>query len=452
MKRRHALASFLAFPTLLASAPFVHAAPADADVIVVGAGVSGLAAAALLYRRGVRVLVLEARDRPGGRIWTSRSLTNLPLDLGASWIHGVNGNPIMNLVRSANIRTLPTDYDNLTLYDSQGRELDARAQARIEQRLVMLLDALEQLGAAQTTDRSLQDGIVQILREQQLTVQDRRELDYAINTMIEHEFAADTSALSLRFWDQGEAFGGNDVLFPAGYVQVVDLLARGLDVRLRQVVTRITTSSDGVQMATADGRIYRAAQALITVPLGVLKANTIRFDPPLPPNKQAAIRRLGMGVLNKLYLRFPRIFWDAEADLLGYIPLRHGEWAETLNMARFIGEPILLCFNAGQYGRAIERLNDREQVAAAMRWLTTVYGSRIPEPTGWLASRWAADPFTRGSYSFLAVGATPADYDTLAEPLARQLFFAGEATNRQHAATVHGALLSGERAARQIMA
>jgi len=201
-----------------------------------------------------------------------------------------------------------------------------------------------------------------------------------------------------------------------------------------------------------NGRLMSAAHGVKPLRLGVLKAGTVAFTPPLPAAKQKAIQRLGMGVLNKLYLRFPRRFWDADAELINYIPAQHGRWAESLNMAYYTDAPVLLCFNAGIYGTATEALSDAEVVAAAMTSLRTIYGADIPAPTAHLRTRWAADPYARGSYSFAAVGSSPADRDALAAPVGGRLFFAGEATYRDYPSTVHGAYLSGRRAAANILA
>jgi monoamine oxidase len=187
------------------------------------------------------------------------------------------------------------------------------------------------------------------------------------------------------------------------------------------------------------------------LPQGVLKAGYVSFSPPLPEAKLAAIERMRMGILNKVYLRFPRIFWPEEADMLGYIPERKGEWAEWLNIAHYTGQPVLLAFNAADYGRALEDLPDDEIVAAAMATLRTMFGNDIPEPEAALITRWGADIYSHGSYSYMPLGATPDHYDDLAEPLGERVFFAGEATSSDFPATVHGAYLSGLRAAEEIL-
>ena len=158
-----------------------------------------------------------------------------------------------------------------------------------------------------------------------------------------------------------------------------------------------------------------------------------------------------MGVLNKCYLRFPEVFWPEEYDWLEYIPEQHGQWVEWVSFARPTGKPILLGFNAADMGRAIEAWDDRTIVESAMATLKTIFGPKIPQPEAWQITRWQADPFACGSYSFNALGATPAMREQLAQSVADRLFFAGEATSREYFGTVHGAYLSGIKAAEAVL-
>jgi monoamine oxidase len=445
--------AFAPAAALEARAPAIGARQSALDVLVIGAGVAGLAAAAELERGGARVAVLEARDRAGGRVWTSEGLPGLRLDLGASWIHGAApGNPVAALARELRIATLPTDYDNLQAYDSDGSPVGEGRHAAIDDRLAVLLARAAEVGTRRGGERlSLQQGLDTALAGRRLSPSERRELDYALNTTVEHEFAADAAELSLRGYDAGfGAFPGADRLFPEGYAQIVEGLARGLDVRFGQAVRRVVYGSAGVELNTATGML-RAERVVVTLPLGVLQAGDVRFEPPLSPSRVAAIDALGSGVLNKLHLRFPRIFWERDVELIGYLSERKGAWAEWLNLAFSTGEPLLLGFNAGSYGRATEAMGDRALIAAAMSTLRTIYGPRIPAPLGFLRTRWGRDPFARGSYSFVAVGAGPESHAALAAPLAGRLFFAGEHTSAEHPSTVHGAILSGRRAAAEIL-
>jgi monoamine oxidase len=429
-----------------------HAQPQKFDVIVVGAGVAGLAAARRLKLQGASVLILEARNRIGGRVWTDTSMPGASLDLGASWIQGTNGNPITALARSLNLRTSPTDFENIALYDRAGRHLGGAEVARIETNYRSVLQRVEKLRDAMRgegrEDISLQAGFERVLAGRNLTDRERAELNFAIHAEIEDEYAADATELSLFNWDQDEGFGGSNELFPAGYAQIANRLARGLDIRLAMPVALIEYGDRGVVIKTQHDA-FTADRVIVTLPLGVLKRGLITFSPGLPEQKLAAIRRLGMGILNKVYLRFPKLFWPKENDVLGVVSAK-GQWGEWINYFRYTGQPILAGFNSGQYGRYLEGLANHEVTEAAMNALRGIYGRSIPDPTDVVMSRWAADPFTLGAYSSIPPRSSGRDYDTLAAPIGDRVFFAGEATSRTYPATVHGAFLSGEREARRI--
>jgi monoamine oxidase len=419
-----------------------------ADVLVLGAGMAGLSAARELTRRGHRIIVLEARDRIGGRTWTDDTL-GLPLDLGASWIHGTRGNPLTKLADEVGAKRVRTDYDNITRYASDGRQLSAREDAEIEEILETLAALIAEWQEEYEDDVSLQAAIQTYLKAEDLSADTLRKVWYAVDTAIEHEYAADVAELSLYWFDNAEEYGGGDVIFPGGYGQLVSHLADGLDIRLGHIVRSVEAGSSGVRIQTDQGQ-FEADKAVVALPLGVLKGQDISFNPPLPAEKRRAMARLGFGVLNKVYLQFEQVFWEADAHLLGYVSERKGEWCEWLNLAPLVDAPVLLGFNAGRFGLEIESWSDGQVVASALSVLRRIYGPGVPEPRGWLVTRWGRDPFARGAYSSLMPGASPDDYDILAAPVGKRLFFAGEHTHREHPATVHGAYLSGLRTAEEV--
>jgi monoamine oxidase len=446
LSRRRFLA--VAVAAVSASSHPVVAQTQTADVLVIGAGIAGLAAARALTDAGLRVKVLEARDRIGGRVNTSTEL-GIPVDLGASWIHGVTGNPITQLARQAKLKTVPTDYDNIARRGPAGQLLEDTGIDDLAEDVLERVDAIARdRQRRKQPDITLRAGINQALAPMRLSADGVRNLEYAINTGVEHEFAADVSELSLYQRDYGDELGGGDVIFADGYTGIARALATGLDIVLNTAVTRIAHNARGVTVNTRTG-MFAAPRAIITLPLGVLKGGAIQFDPPLPADKRAAIQKLGMGLLNKTVLRFSEVFWDDDVDLIGFVSTRRGEWAEWLNLAKLAEQPLLMGFNAGVYARALETRDDNATTRAALDVLRAMYGARIPEPTGVLISRWAADPFARGSYSFMTPGATEATREALAEPVAARLFFAGEATHDAYPSTVHGAYLSGVRAANE---
>ncbi|MEM9998230.1 MAG: NAD(P)/FAD-dependent oxidoreductase, partial [Bacteroidota bacterium] len=419
----------------------------DESVLIVGAGVAGLGAAERLREQGYRnVTVLEARERIGGRVWTSTAWEQ-PVDLGASWIHGPRRNPITRLAREAGAEMLPTDFDDTILYGPTGAVLsedDQRTLSRLERR------AYWALGSRGGRDaQSLADRLAHSLDD--LSPDDQAMVDYLIHASIEQSFAEDVANLDAGALEFGKEFGGGDVLFPGGYASVFAPRFAELDIRTGHVVTSVTWGSDGVVVTTNRGA-FPADRVILTLPLGVLKQEAVAFDPPLPEAKQAAIRAMGMGCLNKLYLQFPELFWPPDVEGFSYLAPVTGRWSQWLNLSVYAETPILLAFNAGSFARETEAWSDDEVVGAAMDVLRRLFGRTIPEPTGFQRTRWASDVFSYGSYSVLSPGVDEATVRALGAPVSDRLFFAGEATSTDYPSTVHGAYLSGQREAERLMA
>lgn len=421
----------------------------NAPVIVIGAGMAGIAAASYLKSRKAKVTIFEGRNRVGGRIWTDHSL-GAALDMGASWIHGVKGNPISVLAKKFKVKTLPTNYDNFSLYDSAGKNYSAAEVATIESKYDSLFKSLTAVQKDLDSDISVAAGFSQVLKDQSLTPAELNQQTWDESSTLCGDFGADLSELSLLQLNEDGAFKGNDAVFPGGYDQIIQGLSQGLDIQLNQIVQKIALGSSGVTVTTNQGT-FTAKAVIVTLPLGVLKAGSVTFDPVLPADKLQAIQNLGMGLLNKLALKFPSVFWPAQREFLEYISPNANEFPEMLCMNAYTQDPILWAANTSSFARNFEAKSDADSVAAMMDVLRKMFGSSIPDPTGAAITRWASDPFSLGSYSFMKVGATFDDYRSLAAPVEDQLFFAGEATNDKYPDTVHGAYLSGLREAKNVL-
>ena len=418
------------------------------DVIVVGAGIAGLAAANELDSQGFDVLVLEARDRIGGRISSSDEWNGPTVDLGASWIHGIENNPITDLAIKYGIETVVMDLNPSEFYDYEGNWFDDEKQGQAWTMLENFKEFMVLENQIRERDTSIQDALNNFVSYEGLSTEEQDALSVPVYSSIELKYNAPASELSMFWWDIGKSYGGDEVIFPQGYEQITDGLAEGLDIKLEHIVIKIEYNENGVNVVTNQGS-FEGKYVICTVPLGVLKQGDIEFIPSLPQSKQNAIEKLGMGLMDKIYFLFPESFWD-DTTFINHISKKNGGWMEFLNFEPFINEPVLMAFSSGEYGKQLEKLSDEEIVTQGMEVLKKLYGNDIPEPEDYIITRWASDPFSRGSYSFTPVGATPSDYDALAEPVMNRVFFAGEATIKEAPATVHGAYLSGIREAERI--
>lgn len=430
---------------LLADSRLVRAASVP-KIIVIGAGAAGLAAARALTGQGFEVTVLEARQRIGGRIWTDHSL-GVPLDLGASWIHGTEGNPLTKFARRLSQPLFDWDYENTRAIDLTGHH--ARALDHYDA-LALALEEIADANDDALTRLSVADAIARVRRQSRFKHLSKAELGFLTTIMVELEYAADADALSLAGVLEGSGFPGPDALLPNGYKPIVLGLAEGLTVLPGTTVDEVSYSRSGVGIRAGD-REYSADYAICCLPLGVLKTNAIRFTPALPAAKRRAVDRLSMGVLNKVYLRFPEVFWDRDILNFGRISDRPQAFADWTNFFPVTGAPVLCTLNGGSFAGELDAMSELERREAAFDALKTMFGRDIPPPTGASSTAWRSDPFAKGSYSFLSVGTDPSEREALAAGLKSRLFFAGEATSTQYPATVHGAYLSGERAARQVI-
>ncbi|MQL76661.1 hypothetical protein Taro_009053 [Colocasia esculenta] len=440
--------------------------PTRANVIIVGAGLAGLAAARHLLSLGFKVAVVEGRNRPGGRVLTRRMQGNgvvAAVDLGGSVLTGINGNPLGVLARQLGF-PLHKVRDKCPLYLPDGRAVDPDVDSRVEIAFNQLLEKVCKLRQAiledvKSVDVSLGTALEAFRRVYGVAdVEDERMLLNWHLANLEYANAALLADLSMAFWDQDDPYemGGDHCFIPGGNVRFVRALAEKLPIFYGKEVRRIQYGSDGV-MVYANGQVFRGDMALCTVPLGVLKRGSIEFVPELPSSKQEAIKRLGFGLLNKVAMLFPRDFWGGGIDTFGHLAedaSKRGEFFLFYSYSSVSGGPLLVALVAGESAIRFEKappVDPVERVLEILRKMFAPRGIQVPDPVQVICTRWGADKFAYGSYSYVAIGASGEDYDVLAESAGDgRIFFAGEATNRRYPATMHGAFLSGLREAANI--
>ena len=532
------------------------------SVLVVGAGFAGVTTALQLQKKGYVVSVLEARDRPGGRVHSlatyataglnperaSRSHAGRPLlltrvtltldraeggvvELGAAVLMGVQGgNPLAVLCRQHGVamhrlsnacplhdgsggKLLPPETDaqveklfNLLL-DEAGKEreteaseaalldphvglevqvlwqgkwyrakvvdrVNANGRGKAEARALLHYDGFndrynewivlpsDRLKPAKARGQDLGQALERQLKRSGavLDAAGRRAMHWHLANL-EFACAADLNSVSAEHWDQDDVneYDGDHVVLPEGYGALLERMAAGLAIEYGTVVTSVEARpGGGMRAVTRGGAVHHANAIVMTVPLGVLKRperdGGIRFTPPLPAPKLAALERLGFGVLNKVALFFEEAFWPHTTDFFGRTAAsksERGSFFLFFNVHACTGRPVILALMAGSAAKSLEELEDDEVTERALEALRQMFG-RVPQPTRVIVTRWGADEFSYGSYSFVGVGATGADYSTVAEPVGKELYFAGEHTSEEHPATVVGAYLSGLTAARAV--
>ena len=339
---------------LRAAAEVLATAP-PGPVVVVGAGVAGLGAARDLVAAGRPVVVLEARDRIGGRVW-SVDMGDAVVDLGGSWLHGLRDNPLTRITESLGIELVPTDYEDALLFDSNGAPVPWV-------RLGDQYEAVEELLDGSRSTRSMAPAVEQL--RSNFSGDNRRFLEYVLASEIDHWFAAGPEDLAFAGVHEGSWSRGGDAVPRTSYRPIIDWLATDLDVRSEQPVRKIQLSPQGVTV-TSEQDEHRGGAVVVTVPLGVLQAGTIQFQPALPTPKSAAINSLGMGVMDKVVLCFDEAFWDPEVDLFSHASDPPGHFIEWYNAVPWTGRPVLVGFNAGRPADEIETWSDDETLATAL--------------------------------------------------------------------------------------
>lgn len=263
---------------------------------------------------------------------------------------------------------------------------------------------------------------------------------------------APADRINLRHWHHGEANGVN-ALPVGGYVQLANDAAAGLNIRCHAPTTMIRCTAAGVLVESPIGA-FAADAVVVTVPLGVLKDEVIRFDPPLPAPKRAAIARLGFGgnaVINKIVLRFDTRFWpdtNERCIVLPAEPASRGRYTNWINLERLLDAPLIVGFASRRAATWFDRAADEDAcVRAALASLARLTGRTPPRPTSAIATRWLTDPWARGAYSYHSVLSSDADRVDYARPMGDRLYFAGEGTQAVDYGTVQAALRSGVAAA-----
>jgi monoamine oxidase len=405
------------------------------DVIVIGAGAAGLAAAHELARAGQSVLVLEARDRVGGRCWT-RHMPGLeiPVEVGAEFIHG-EAKVTFALLKQAGMSAVDSVREQRYLADGRLRTGDAFAAAQ------------RAIGKARL-DRDI--SFDQFLARRRVPAR-TKEL---ARMMVQGFDAADPRRVSAKSiieeWGGG-SLGDTQPRPQGGYGALMGwlanaIVARGARLHLGAAVTSLKWSRGEATIGgTFAGERFaaRAQRAIVTLPLGVLQHGPLRL-----PQKREALRKLASGPVVRVALRFHEPFWQKRAPGVAFF---HSPAAPfpTFWTPLPMRAPLLTCWAGGPKAAKLTGAPERKLIRAALASVESVFG-RVAGLAAVHVQDWYNDPLSRGGYSYVLVGGEGAR-EALAAPLDDTVFFAGEATDSEEAGTVAGALRSGQRAAREVL-
>ncbi len=428
------------------------------DLIVVGAGIAGLATAYYakgnkLYTKYIspsnfnneeiivkKILILEGNNRIGGRINTDRTL-GVPVDLGASWIHGTENNPIYGLAQKSNLQTFATDDNSTVLYDKNGKlvaDSFADRQEAIYNQIIKELNDLRYAGKSiDEADNELKKKYSDL---------DEDAYRYFTSSYAEFDSGGALDEIDAYWWNQDKKFEGADVVLQNGYDSIANEVAKGIEIKLNNIVSKVMHNENGVTIQTNQG-IYKSKFAVIAVPLGVLQSKNnndtkITFEPPI--FNQSEIDKYKMGYLNKVALEWDNPFWDINEQFIGMFTEKTGLFNHYLNMKKFSSANILVTFAFGKQGIEIEKMTDQEVIDGVMANLKKIYGEDIPHPKRILRSNWNSNKFSQGAYSFASKGFTPINSpeNYFTEDTKRRVALAGEYMKSDYKGTVHGAFLS----------
>jgi monoamine oxidase len=431
----------------------------SSDVLVLGAGAAGLAAADRLTRAGLHVIVLEARERPGGRLGTVHDpVDGVPLELGAEFIHG-QPPVLLKLARRARVKVRTCNDTHALLRRGRLEEGDPE------------FGFVEDLAAAEPPDRPVGQWIAERARVGRWPEHKVR----MAQAYVEGFYAATVetaSALAIARMERAAMELGGIAPSRAlqGYDRVLEPLVHELRRRpgtlfFNAVAEQVRWSSRGVEVRarTREGSplgTFRARRAVVTLPVGVLKAappapGAVRFIPRIP-EKERALARLEMGPLVKVFLRFRTPFWEEREETRRYgffhapeLPIPIWWTLSPLHSRYLVG------WAGGPEADALSQLREEEVLRRAVEVLARLFKRsqrQLQEQVeSWRVQDWQREPFTRGGYCVIPWGAVDA-MEVLAQPVLDTLFFAGEATHLEgEEGTVHGALATGLRAAREVL-
>jgi monoamine oxidase len=415
---------------------------------------AGLSAASELRALGLDVLVLEARNRVGGRVDTDYEFAPHPIERGAEFVHGQNV-VTWELIRKFGLQTLSALEDNDSFFiDAAGQFLPITQAAQLpggdSLKFMGMRSGVYELAKAWVKSRKPDIDLTSMLQAYGVV------LDPKFYPIVSHSFEGLNAAGLQQLGVYGlvetsyEGDGHADFRIAEGYSSLSHHFARELQIRLAEPVDRVTWNASGARVTTTAGSTLETRKIVITVPLTQLQQSAIRFEPPLTPDKQNAINRLGAGHIVKIILQFDDPFWPASMECFATDKHTGFWWRPGWN--RPDEASALTAYAGAALADRLVRLGNEAAIQIALDDLTQLFGNPVKTKyIGGMVLNWQAESYIEMAYSFCPVGAAGLRR-VLSYPVEGVLFFAGEATSVERNATVHGAIESGRRAAKEVSA
>lgn len=423
------------------------------DVIIIGAGASGIAASNYLQQNGKKVLILEARNRIGGRIHDTYIKGFGKIPLGAAWLHykqnswtsyNIKKHVLKDLLDEYNVKYVNSsgldNKSNTVIYNSEGKLFSDKKSLEILNKLPDLICK----ECKKNPEMVLSKCVERLLKRYNLP----EDISNAfLNRSTEH-CSLNSDIIRCRDYDCWKP-NGNIVV--DGYKKLLTKLSENIKIRLNSEVIKIEQLEDFINITTKNKKIYKSRYVISTIPLGVLKQNNIFFSPPLPKEKINALKNINTGSHEKIFLSFPYKFWDPEIHVFHYSDSKNrGLCTQWQSLPINKTKHVLYTNLSGPDIKYVHN-TDEELKNISMKNLKKIFGDSIPEPDNIYVTRWKLDPYTMGSaHSHPNLNGSMEDFKIISKPF-RRLFFSGVSSSESVTETVEAAILTGIRASKEIL-
>jgi monoamine oxidase len=414
----------------------------EEKIAIIGAGFSGLYAAHLLAQSGFAVEIFEASSRFGGRVRPLHDFADFPIELGAEEIHG-NSSIYYKILRNKKVPLIKKEFENY--YMIKGKLLE-ESEADLDRDFSKLQDLILSFNSYAGGDTSVEDYVLKKSVPKSYLHIAEALIGNVYGSNIKKISAAGI-AKSIQNWRAGEE---KFWIRNRSHLSVIEEICGHIltKIRYNTQITKVNYSNQNIELEDKEGNRHSATRVIVAVPLSILKQGDIHFSPSLPGYKNSAISKIGMGIAMKIILKFAKRFWEPNTGSIvgdGWITEFYPSgYMKSMPNNVLVGLVV---------GESAEKLSEvgKNVIKVALKELDSMFGKKIASRTliDYFIMDWTKEPFIQGGFSFPSVGEGDAR-EKLMEPVSEKIFFAGEAANKFHYATIHGALESGERAAKEI--